>query len=286
MQDNESNNQVLPPVATTVATPAAVVPEQKRATKFNKTRIIALIISVSVILVLVLVSVVLNMKQQSDYQAAQSKATAAATTIDQKAATITDSGKTQVGATAAAKCGNGLASYTNTELKISFCYPSTWGDVIAENARYDISDQGSRWLIRFSAKPQIHAGVVSKDWSTKEARDATCSDLITSNTPDFSKYNTAWSNTDPETESAVRGLAKQDNTYLVRETADSFRDGVCVEGYHILAGGTYAQISAALSAPFTDAIATPGAYIANPQALISDLDRTNFIEFVKSMNKI
>jgi hypothetical protein len=184
-------------------------------------------------------------------------------------------------------CAEGTTAYENTELGLGFCYPTEWGDVSVVDAKFATADTGSRWTVGFADKSMVNLGVVSADWSTAVARDGTCVDPAVQTLPAFSPFSTAWATEGTPVSSATRGIEVEADKFLIQEHVDDLlTNGACVEGYTIIEGDPYTHTSASYWAFFTGSITTPQQHIDNPNALISEENRTDFYDFVKSVHKL
>lgn len=196
--------------------------------------------------------------------------------------------QTQDNTDASAECSSKLRRYQNEDLDIRFCYPKTWGDVKLTDGKFDPSDSGTRVRLSFADKSQVHLGLVSDDWSTDVARDGVCTDPSAQAFPDTSAFSAKWvtEGTGANVTSALRGLEVVPDQYLLQEQVDNaLTNGVCIEGYQAFGGAVYRDAEATYFAKFNDKIATPAAHIANPTVLAPVADRTDFTNFVKSIEK-
>lgn len=193
-------------------------------------------------------------------------------------------------ATGDADCPSGTTYYTNTDLGIAFCYPSSWGTVHVNEAKFAPADTGQRWRISFTAKPRVHAGMATTDWSTAAARDGICSDPATPEIPDRGAYVESWqidTEIDGQPSSAYRGLQREPDEYTIYETvSDVLESGVCIEGYRNISLPQYHNVSASYSVPFGGTITTPQQHMDNPEGLISESDRNEFTAFVRSIRQL
>jgi hypothetical protein len=186
------------------------------------------------------------------------------------------------------ECSSKLRRYQNEDLDIRFCYPKTWGDVKLTDGKLDQSDSGTRVRLAFADKSQVHLGLVSDDWSTDVARDGTCIDPSAQAFPDTSAFSAKWvtEGAGVNVTSALRGLEVVPDQYLLQELVDNvLTNGVCIEGYQAFGGAVYRNAEATYFAKFNDKIATPAAHIGNPTSLAPVADRTDFTNFVKSIEK-
>ena len=183
-------------------------------------------------------------------------------------------------------CSNNQRRYKNTSLGVGFCYPTIWGDVLVANAKYDPTDNGTRERLSFSAKSQVHLGLVSDDWSSSINKPQACADPSAQAFPDTSTFSAKWvtQGTGNNVTSALRGLEVNPGTYLIQETTDSQTvNGACLQGYVVINGNTFRNAAASYYVPFGNGITTPAAHINNPTSLISPSDRSDFAAFVKSI---
>ena len=195
-------------------------------------------------------------------------------------------------------CDTGFTAYENTDLGIGFCYPTDWGTVTVTDARLQqtattvdgtviAADTGQRWLVSFSAKPAVHLGLVTADWSTEVGRDGTCVDPATPTLPAFSPFSTSWATEGTPVMSATRGIEVMAGEYLIQEYVDDLlTNGVCVEGYTIIDGEVYTHTAANYSAEFAAPVTTPQQHIDDPNILIPAADRDEFYVFVKSVHAL
>lgn len=186
-------------------------------------------------------------------------------------------------------CVEGFTRYDNEELDISFCYPTTWGDVSQNDARFAAADTGSRWRLGFSAKPEVNVGLASVDWATEVPRDGVCVDPAVTELPAFEPFETEWITTmDDPVSSGSRGITKLDDEYLIRENVDSLlTSGVCLEGFKTLdESDHYDHAAASYSVEFNEDITNPAQHIADPNVLIPSPDRGDFKIFVDSMRGV
>lgn len=186
------------------------------------------------------------------------------------------------------ECSSKLRRYQNEDLDIRFCYPKTWGDVKLTDGKLDPSDSGTRLRLAFADKSEVHLGLVSDDWSTDVARDGSCTDPSVQAFPDTSAFSAKWvtQGTGANVTSALRGLEVVPDQYLLQEQVDNtLTNGVCIEGYQAFDGAVYRNAAATLYEKFNDKIATPAAHIADPTKLAPVADRTDFTNFVKSIEK-
>ncbi|HET8669820.1 MAG TPA: hypothetical protein VFM05_04105 [Candidatus Saccharimonadales bacterium] len=187
-----------------------------------------------------------------------------------------------------ADCAATLRLYQNEDLDIKFCYPDDWGDVRAEDAKFDPSDDGTRVRLTFTDKSAVHVGLVSDDWSTDAARESTCIDLSVQAFPDTSTFSARWA-TDPATGppmSALKGLEMIPGELLIQEQTDGLlTNGICLEGYKAFGGAVYRIATATYYAAFSSSIASPEDHIVDPTELIPATDRTDFIAFIKSVER-
>lgn len=193
-------------------------------------------------------------------------------------------------ATNAEACAAKLRRYQNQDLDIRFCYPTAWGDVKVADGKFDPSDSGTRVLLSFADKPQVHLGLVSDDWSTDTTREATCVEPGVQAFPDTSNFSARWVDDlklpTGEPMSSTRGLEITPDELLVQEHAyDTLTSGVCLEGYKAFGGEVYRNAMATYYTDFNDKVTTPKAHIAAPTTLIPVADRTDLTAFVKSIEK-
>jgi hypothetical protein len=186
------------------------------------------------------------------------------------------------------ECSSKLRRYQNEDLDIRFCYPKTWGDVKLTDGKLDPSDSGTRVRLAFADKPEVHLGLVSDDWSTDVAQDGSCTDPSVQAFPDTSTFSAKWvtQGTGAAVTSALRGLEVVPDQYLLQEQVDNvLTNGVCLEGYQAFGGAVYRNAAATLYAKFNAKTATPAAHISDPTKLVPVADRTDFTNFVKSIEK-
>lgn len=188
------------------------------------------------------------------------------------------------------ECPSDTIYYSNTDLGIAFCYPNAWGTVNVSDAKFAPADGGQRYRITFTAKPQVHAGMATADWSTAAARDGICSDPAVPSIPDRGAYVTDWQ-VDTEIagqpSSAYRGIGRDEGQYVIYETvSDVLESGVCIEGYRIVSLSNYNNVSASYSVPFNGTVTTPQQHIDSPESLISAADRNDFSAFVRSIRQL
>jgi len=73
---------------------------------------------------------------------------------------------------------------------------------------------------------------------------------------------------------------------LLQERVDNTSlNGVCIEGYKAFGGDVYRNAEATIYAAFAGKVNSPQAHITSPTQLISVPDRTDFTDFVKSIEK-
>lgn len=186
-------------------------------------------------------------------------------------------------------CSSKQRRYQSKDLNIRFCYPTSWGDVKVIDGKFDPSDSGTRYRLSFAGKPSVHLGLVSDDWSTDVGRDGQCVDLAVQAFPDTSSFSAKWVTqkaSDGQVTYAIRGLEVVPDSYLLQEEVDNvLTNGVCLEGYKAFGGEVYRNAEATLYSPFAGKVTSPQAHITSPITLISVLDRTDFTDFVKSIEK-
>jgi hypothetical protein len=186
-------------------------------------------------------------------------------------------------------CSSKQRRYQSRDLNIRFCYPTGWGDVKVADSKLDPSDSGTRYRISFADKASVHLGLVSDDWATDAAREGSCADPAVQAFPDTSAFSAKWVTqkaADGQISYALRGLEVVPDAYLLQEVIDNMLSaGVCLEGYKAIGGTLYRNAEATLYAQFAGKVTTPQAHITNPILLISVTDRTDFTEFVKSIEK-
>lgn len=195
-------------------------------------------------------------------------------------------------------CDEGYTAYENADLGIGFCYPTDWGTVTVADARLQTTsttvdgtviaaDTGERWLVSFSAKPAVHLGMVTADWSTEVGRDGVCVDPAVQTLPSFSPFSTAWETEGTPVTYATRGIEVASGEFLIQEYVDDLlTNGVCVEGFTIIEGDEFTHTTASYSAEFAAPVTTPQQHIDNPNTLIPAADRTEFAVFVKSVHAL
>ena len=197
----------------------------------------------------------------------------------------TNNNKSAVGT---ADCDTRQRRYQNKDLNIRFCYPTSWGDVKVINGQFDPSDSGTRWILMFGGKTNVQLGLVSDDWSTDTGKTPSCTSPSAQAFPDTTNFSAKWV-TQPATGavvSATRGLEVVPDSYLLQEQVDSTTiKGVCLEGFKAFGGAVYNNAEATIYAPFAGKITTPQQHITSPTQLISVADRTDFTDFVKTIEK-
>ena len=201
--------------------------------------------------------------------------------------TINKTSSTAQSQAAAHTCAAGLTSYEATSLGFGFCYPAAWGAPTPADAKLAATDTGSRWIISFAAKPAVHIGVASRDWTTQVGRDGTCPDP-TNVAPDTTTWSTAWQTQNDGTDVLYAGRdVEKDGSYVIREYADSvLTSGVCITGVTTIDTPVYLQTSASYYMTFAGSVSTPAAHMANDTGLISAAERQAFYDFVKSVYKL
>ncbi|HSD55789.1 MAG TPA: hypothetical protein VLA92_01405 [Candidatus Saccharimonadales bacterium] len=178
--------------------------------------------------------------------------------------------------------------YQNEDLDMRFCYPTTWGDVKLADGKFDPSDGGTREMITFADKPQLHLGLASDDWSTDSGKTPSCASPSIQAFPSTEDFSAKWVAQGPpkQATSALRGLEVVPDSYLLQEEVDNTTiNGVCLEGFKAFDGEVYRNAEATYYVPFSGKTTTPQAHITNPILLISVADRTDFTNFVKSIQK-
>lgn len=182
-------------------------------------------------------------------------------------------------------CAVGFTDYVNADLGLGFCYPTVWGSVTVNDAKFEAADAGSRWTFSFTAKAMVNLGVVSLDWATTVPRDGTCVDPAVQTMPAFVPFSTTWAVDGTPASSATRGIEVLADTYLINEEVDEMLgNGACLRGYTII-NGIYPHTAASYSAEFTAAVSDPDQHIADPNILIPATERADFAAFVKSVRK-
>ena len=193
-------------------------------------------------------------------------------------------------ATGEADCPSGTTYYSNTDLGIAFCYPNTWGTVNVSDAKFAPADDGQRYRVSFTAKPQVHAGMATTNWSTAVARDGICNDPAVPHIPDRGAYVTSWqveTEIEGQPSSAYRGVGREADQYVIYETvSDVLESGVCMEGYRTVSLPNYDNVSASYDVPFNDTVTTPQQHMDTPGSLISAADRNDFSAFVRSIHEL
>jgi hypothetical protein len=190
--------------------------------------------------------------------------------------------------TAANECSAKERRYQNEDLDIRFCYPTAWGDTKLSDGKFDQSDGGTRVLMSFADKPQLHLGLVSDDWSTDTGKTPSCVSPSVQAFPDTDSFSAKWVAQGPakQATSALRGLEVVPDSYLLQEETDAAAiNGVCLEGYKAFGGAVYRNAEATYYTQFSGKTTTPQVHINNPILLISVADRTDFTNFVKSIEK-
>jgi hypothetical protein len=203
-------------------------------------------------------------------------------------ATNTGTSNQQNTGTSASECNFQQRRYQNQDLNIRFCYPTSWGDVKVTDSQFDPSDSGTRWLLTFASKPTVYLGLVSDDWSTDTGKTPSCANPSIQAFPDTTNFSAKWVTQLSGTQvvSATRGLEVVPDSYLLQEQVDSTTTkGVCLEGFKAFGGDVYQNAEATIYAPFSGKITTPQAHITSPTQLVSVTDRTDFTDFVKSIEK-
>jgi hypothetical protein len=206
---------------------------------------------------------------------------------DNTGTTDNTNGTTTTGTTTD-ECSAKERRYQNQDLDIRFCYPTAWGDVKVADGKLDPSDGGTRMTITFADKANLHLGLVSDDWSTDTGKTPSCTNPSVQAFPDTDGFSAKWVAQGPakQATSAVRGLEVVPDSYLLQEETDATTiNGACLEGFKAFDGSVYRNAEATLYAAFSGKTTTPQAHINNPILLISVEDRTDFTNFVKSIEK-
>lgn len=182
-------------------------------------------------------------------------------------------------------CPENFTVYANEDLGIEFCYPTAWGKVEVDDAKFADADTGSRWLINFTDNDAAYLGLASTDWTTEVPRDYTCVDPGVTVLPAFSPFSTDWTTTDDvPTSYASRGVQVAADDYLINEEVSNLLlNGVCLHGYTVIENETYGHTSASYYADFDGTITTPQQHIDDPDALIPAASRADFATFVQSI---
>lgn len=191
-------------------------------------------------------------------------------------------------------CGAKQRRYQSSDLSLGFCYPNLWGDVKVQDAAFDPSDDGTRLLLSFSKKPQVHIGLVSDDWSTDTTKKNSCVDPAVQTLPNFESFSARWTTESsippvdkkslPTITSASRGLEISTDQYIIQEHVDDKQTkGVCITGFNLTNGVVYRHAEASYFTTFNASAKTAQAHINAPTVLVPVADRTDFIALVKSM---
>lgn len=188
------------------------------------------------------------------------------------------------------ECQSGTTNYETTEIGVGFCYPTGWGSVTVSDATFASGDAGNRWRIAFSAKPQVHAGLATTDWTTTVPRDGTCVDPGSPTIPERGTYVTSWrveTETEGQPSSAYRGIARDEGDYIIIESiSDLLNSGVCIEGYKTLSMPRYNNAGTSYYVDFNDIVTTPAQHMSTPNVLVSEADREAFIAFTQSFHAL
>ena len=225
-----------------------------------------------VVILVVVIILIVNMSKSNKPVANTNKTDTNTTTTDQNAD----------------ECTAKQRRYQNRDLDIRFCYPTTWGDVKVSDGKLDASDSGTRVRLTFADKSNLYLGLVSDDWSTDSGKTPTCIDPSVQAFPDTDNFSAKWVAQGPvkQPTSALRGLEVVPDSYLLQEEVDNTNtNGACLEGYKAFDGEVYRNAEATIYAKFSGKVTTPQAHIDNPITLISVEDRTDFTDFVKSIQK-
>lgn len=186
-------------------------------------------------------------------------------------------------------CTSKQRRYQSKDLDIRFCYPTGWGDVKVSDSKLDPSDGGTRFKLTFADKASVVLGLVSDDWATDSGMTPSCKDPSIQAFPDTSTFSAKWvteKTADGQVTSALRGLDVVPDSYLLQEEVDNTTlNGVCLEGYKAFGGDVYRNAEATIYAAFAGKVTSPQAHITSPTQLISVPDRTDFTDFVKSIEK-
>lgn len=190
-----------------------------------------------------------------------------------------------------AACADGFTTYTNADLGVQFCYPTTWGEPSVSDAKFAAADTGSRWLISFASNSAVHAGLVTSDWTTAVGRDGTCVDPAVQTMPTVEAFSTEWiveaTEGDGTTSSALRGVQSSGSTLLINEYVDSLlSNGVCLNGYKAIDNELYPVVAASYFVEFNGTVANPQQHVDNSEVLIPAESREDFATFVESIEAL
>jgi hypothetical protein len=196
-----------------------------------------------------------------------------------------DRAATDTAAAASFSCSTGLRTFQDARFGLGFCYPDAWGEAKVTDDRFDPSDAGARWMIAFTHKPAVKAGLVTADWSTEVARDGTCQTPVQE--VDYGQFSPAWQTNEPDASYASRDISSKVNTYRIEEYVDNLlTNGACLRAYGTVDAPQYVHLTVSYLANFTETISTPKEHIESPNVLIPEADRAAIAAAVASVRRI
>jgi hypothetical protein len=174
-------------------------------------------------------------------------------------------------------------AYMNELIGLEFCYPRLWGATSLTPPQASESDAGSGYEIAFSAYDTVVSSITI-DYQNTIGRGGRCEDP-TNVAPDFSTYSESWFQdfSDPDLALARRSHIKQDGVFLISEVVDSFSGGLCYSATINQTGTAYPVVKIALARPLGEM--TVQDHVANPEALFSANERTDFLTVVRSVRR-